>query len=124
MKRNLPVMFDLGLDVLDHSADLSLAHAEGPVTGMPFELLLSGNMLADPGVRDPFEFLHPIRQGNRSSEAGQDVDVVLDSTDSNDGTPKSIAYLAKVDVEFLSQSDIMKRGLAVLCGEHQMHTHR
>ena len=81
-------------------------------------------MLADPGVGNPFEFFHPVGQGDGSAETGEQMEMVLDAADSDDGATESIAYLAEVGVELLSQSDILKRGLAVFCREDQMDTHR
>ena len=50
--------------------------------------------------------------------------MVLDAADADDGTPEAIAHLAQMGVQSFSQSEIWERGLAVLCGEDQMHTDR
>ena len=48
--------------------------------------------------------------------------MVLDAADSNHGATESIAHLTQMGVQLFSQCEILERGLAVLCGEHQIHT--
>ncbi len=81
-------------------------------------------MLTNPGIRNSLEFFHPVGQGNRPAETGKQMHMVLDAANSDDGTPEAIANLAEMGMELMSQSEILERGLAVLCREDQMHPHR
>lgn len=118
------MVFNLVFDVLNHNADLGLAHAKRPVSGLPFKLSMIGDILANPRIGHSFEFLDPFRERDRSPQACQDMHMIFDSPNTNYRTVEAIGNLAELGVELVPQGDILEYGKAVLRREDQVDANR
>lgn len=110
-------------DVFDEGLDLGLAHPKRSVPGLPLELGVSGEVAADPGVGDSLELFDPVGQRGRAPQTGEQMDMVLNSAHSDDGTVEAIGDLAELGMESASQVEVLEYREAVFCRENQMHAY-
>ena len=111
-------------DVCDHGVDLGLADAEGSVTGLPLEMRVGGEVIADPGVGSSFLFLHPVSQRDRVAQTSQNMNVIFDAPDTNDRAVEAIGDLPKIGVELIPVIEVLKDRKAMFCGEDEVDTNR
>ena len=79
LKVHLSVMFRLVSDVSLYLLKVGRANREIRITTLPLEIRKSV-LLFQPQIRNAFQFLHPFRLRDRTTEAGEQVDVILHAT--------------------------------------------
>lgn len=112
----LVVLFLIG-DVDADGLGMAGADGEGAVAVLPVEVGQVGNLGFDPWSGFAFQLFDQMSDRDRAAEPAEDVDVVGDAADAEDGAIELVAFAAEDLVGFFADDRIVKPGMAVLRGE-------
>jgi len=93
---------------------------EDAIAGLPSEVAERWIALFDPEAGDSFEFLDPIGLGDGAGVVGENMDVILHTTDDDGRTVELFGNAAEIGMDFGAEGGIAEERVAVFGGKDEV----
>jgi len=124
LEGGLIVMLFLIGDVTFDGFKIRGADRENTIAGLPGEVAERWIAFFDPETGDAFEFLDPIGLGDGARVAGENMDVVLHTTDDDGRTVELFGNAAEIGVGFGPEGGIAEERVAIFSGKDKVEVPR